>query len=103
MNDPKDEFTSLSHRVRYYQRQSRVSWAAFILALALLAVFIGKTLETKGDLAEVEAMYREFEQAHTQLEETRATMHHHILSTQGRLNACRVDNGLPAINWRKYQ
>jgi len=103
MSNPRDEFTSLAHRVRYYKRQSMASGIAFVIAVALVAVFVGQALDAKAKLAEVEYLYQEQLEIAEQLSSENESMNHYILTLQGRLNACRMESGLAEINWEKYQ
>lgn len=99
----KEEFTAMRRKVRYYQRQAWASTVAFVVAVALLAIFISQSIETRAELNRATAVIEEQSAALQQLDAKNGAMHHHILSVQGRVNACRVEHGLPAIKWEKYQ
>lgn len=99
----KEEFTALRRKVRYYQRQAWASAVAFIISVALLAIFISQAVESRSELNKATAVIAEQADALDELESKHDTMRHHILSTQGRVNACRIDRDLPPINWETYQ
>ncbi|UTD55942.1 hypothetical protein [Halomonas sp. MS1] len=99
----KEEFTALRRKVRYYQRQAWASTVAFVVAVALLAIVISQTVESRAQLARATAVIEQQAERLTQLEDENAAMFHHALSVQGRLNSCLISDGQPAINWEKYQ
>ncbi len=99
----KEEFASLSHRVRYYQRQARVSMGVFVIAAGILAVSISQLIEMRRELTRATQVVEQQAARLAELEDENATMFHHILSVQGRLNSCLISDGRPAIDWEKYQ
>lgn len=102
MNTPKDEYLELRHRVRYYRRQAWASTAAFVVAVALLAITITQSIESRAELTKASAVIEEQAKALKELDAKSGAMHHHILGVQGRVNACRIEHGLPAIEWDEY-
>ncbi|WP_404463069.1 hypothetical protein LG331_09835 [Vreelandella aquamarina] len=99
----KEEFTALRRKVRYYQRQAWASTVAFVIAVALLAIFISQAVESRAQLTRATAVIEQQAARLAELEDENATMFHHILSVQGRLNSCLISDGRPAIDWEKYQ
>lgn len=103
MNSSKEEYIDLRRRMRYYRRQAWASTGAFVVAVALLAIFITQSIESRAELTRASAVIEEQGKALKEMDAKNGAMHHHILSVQGRVNACRIEYGLPAIEWEKYQ
>lgn len=98
MTDPKTEFAAMRRELRYYKRQSRASMLAFVIAVGLLAFATFQNVSYRDALnSTMQVMEKQAEE----IQDVDA-MVHYIRTLQGRLNACRAEQGLPSINFEKY-
>lgn len=92
------EYGELRSRMRKHRRNARVSTLAFSIAVGLLAFATFQNVSYRDALQQTtQAM-----EAQQDVSQDTEAMIHYIKTLQGSLNACRVDAGLPKIQFERY-